>query len=81
MLQTAALAYVNHPRGAAVDEKGRLVVSSIYVWFQEDFGGSEAGVIAHLRTHADEPLKSQLADVVSIHGDRYDWSLNDMAFR
>jgi Protein of unknown function, DUF547 len=81
MLEVAALAYVNHPRGAAIDQKGRLVVSSIYIWFQEDFGGDEAGVIDHLRAYATEPLKGQLADATSIHDDLYDWSLNDAAVR
>ena len=29
-----------------------LVVSSIYSWFREDFGGDVAGVLAHLRRFA-----------------------------
>ena len=76
-LTAAGRAYVNDPRGAEIDDDGRLVVSSIYVWFQEDFGGDDAGVIDHLSAHAAEPLKSRLAQVNDIHDDRYDWSLND----
>ena len=49
LLQAGARDYVNHSRGARV-ANGELAVSSIYVWFQEDFGGDEAGVIAHLQT-------------------------------
>lgn len=74
-LDAAARAHVNHPRGASLRPEG-LVVSSIYVWFQADFGGSEAGVIDHLRAHADAPLRSALEGVAGIADDRYDWSLN-----
>lgn len=78
LLETAARAYVNHPRGARVVE-GRLTVSSLYRWYAEDFGGSDAGVIAHLRRYARGPLARALAGVRQISGDGYDWSLNDAA--
>lgn len=76
MLDEAARAYVNHPRGAHVTD-GRLVVSSIYHWFEPDFGG-EAGVLAHLRRYAAPALARQLATVDGIADDAYDWSLNDL---
>ena len=79
-LDAGARAYVNHPRGAEVRD-GRLVVSSIYDWFEADFGGDEAGVIAHLKRYADEGLRAKLANVTSIDDDRYDWDLNDAAPR
>lgn len=75
MLEQGARAYVNHPRGARVRD-GKLRVSSIYTWFKEDFGGSDAGVIAHLKTYADPGLKSALETVTRIASDRYDWDLN-----
>ena len=75
-LETAARAYVNDPRGARVDADGDLVVSSIYDWFEEDFGGSEIGVLAHLRQYAEGPLADALAGRTRIDGDDYDWSLN-----
>lgn len=78
LLEAGARAYVNHPRGAEVSA-GRLTASSIYVWFASDFGGSDAGVLAHLRRHADAPLATALAGVSRIAQDRYDWSLNDAA--
>ena len=56
---------------------GRLVVSSIYDWFESDFGGDDAGVIAHLRQYAEGDLAAELADVTSVSDDRYDWDLND----
>lgn len=74
-LTAAARAYVNHPRGASV-ESGRLTVSKIYDWYQEDFGGSETGVIAHLKAYADAPLVENLQGVDRIDDTEYDWSLN-----
>jgi hypothetical protein len=74
-LDAAARAYVNAPRGAAVTPDG-LVVSKIYTWYQEDFGGSDRGVIRHLARYADAALKRQLDTVTGIAGSRYDWSLN-----
>jgi len=76
LLEAAARAYVNHPRGVTVGDGG-ATVSSIYSWFREDFGGSEAGVLAHLRRYAAPPLAARLASVREIARDRYDWSLND----
>ena len=75
LLRDGAAAYVNHPRGARVD-RGRLRVSSIYVWFKQDFGGDDAGVIDHLRAHASHETRSALAAVDRIGGHDYDWRLN-----
>lgn len=78
LLDQAATEYINHPRGAKV--RGRkLVVSSIYVWFQGDFGDSDEGVIQHLRQYANPKLSKALANVSKIAKDRYDWTLNDVA--
>ncbi|WP_421707543.1 DUF547 domain-containing protein [Algihabitans sp.] len=74
-LDAAARAFVNHPRAASFPNGG-LVVSSIYRWFREDFGDSQAGVIAHLRDYAAPALSARLAGVTDIFDHRYDWSLN-----
>ena len=76
MLDAAARGYINHPRGARVTDRG-LVVSSIYDWYKEDFGGSDAGVIAHLKAYADANLAADLAEMTAIADHAYDWSLND----
>ncbi len=75
-LDGAARAYVNDPRGVTLGPAG-LVVSSIYVWYQSDFGGTDNGVIRHLMTFAEPNLAMRLQDVGTIAGDRYDWRLND----
>lgn len=76
-LDAGARAYVNHPRGIAVDGSG-LRASSIYEWFQADFGGTEAGVLKHVRKFAGDKLKSKLKGRSSIDGYAYDWTLNDI---
>lgn len=74
-LDRAAADYVNHPRGAAV-RNGRLTASRIYEWYQADFGGSERGVVEHLRQHARPGLAQALAGVQGVSSYAYDWSLN-----
>lgn len=75
LLTNGAHAYINNPRGAQVKD-GKLTVSSIYEWFKDDFGGDDAGVIAHLKEYADESLQTQLEKITKISDDEYDWSLN-----
>ena len=76
LLTAAAREYVNSPRGARIED-GKLIVSSIYVWYKKDFGGSDSGVIAHLKRYAEPELAARLATIERIGGDGYDWALND----
>ncbi|WP_198368688.1 DUF547 domain-containing protein [Roseomonas rosulenta] len=76
-LDAAAADFVNHARGVTVLPDGRLRVSSIYRWFREDFGGDDAGVVAHLRRHAAPALVARLSAGTVIAEDIYDWTLND----
>lgn len=78
-LAAAASAYINHPRGVSIRRDGRLEVSTIYKWFKEDFGGNEAGVIAHLLEYAEPELAAQINENPDIKSYDYDWSLNDTA--
>ncbi len=74
-LDTAAAAFVNHPRAVAVTDSGARV-SSIYEWFKADFGGTDRGVLAHLRSYAEPPLERRLSSVERVSSHHYDWSLN-----
>ncbi len=76
-LAAAAKDYVNHPRGVSVNA-GRVQASKIYSWYQDDFGGNEAGVLNHLRRHATPALKSKLAGISVVDRFAYDWTLNDV---
>jgi hypothetical protein len=76
LLDKGAREYINHPRGASFEGR-RLTLSSIYDWFQEDFGGSEEGVLSHLRRHASPELAAKLAGYSGRISYEYDWSLNE----
>ena len=75
-LDAAARAYINHPRGVRVGADGAVRVSSIYNWFEPDFGGGDAGVLAHLRRYAGPALAQRLEGATRIAGHDYDWALN-----
>ena len=75
LLDYAAQAYINHPRGARIED-GRLIVSKIYAWFADDFGGSDETVIVHLRALAEPPLAKALEGRTTIDDYEYDWGLN-----
>ncbi len=76
LLDKGAREYVNHPRGASF-QGSRLVLSSLYDWYEEDFGGSEQGVIRHLRRYAAPELDRKLAAFSGRVGYEYNWSLNE----
>lgn len=71
----AASAYISHDRGVDV-EGNRGTLSSIYKWYQEDFGDSEDGVIQHISRYGSQRLADQLRQVRRIRYE-YDWSLNE----
>ena len=75
-LDDAARAFVNSGRAAYL-EGSRLTVSSLFKWYEEDFGDSEAGVIDWLSHYADEDLAASLERSDGIDAYAYDWSLND----
>ncbi len=74
-LNHGAQSFINHPRGARV-ENGKAVVSSIYKWFGEDFGDSDATLIDHLKQYASYDLATALDGVTTVAFDDYDWTLN-----
>ena len=80
-LDAAARRFVAHPRGISVDEDGEIDASSIYKWFQEDFGGTEAGVLRHVARYAEGGKKAAIERALSrgegIDDYRYDWDLNE----
>jgi len=75
LLEKGAREFINHPRGVSI-QKGRLQVSSLYVWFQEDFGASAEGLMDHWQEYADPPLAEALAKYSGGLAHDYDWRLN-----
>lgn len=76
MLEEAARAYVNHPRGF-MRRDGGLVASSIYDWYGSDWG-DQAAILAHARRYASEATSAMLNNATRIDSFDYDWALNDV---
>jgi hypothetical protein len=76
LLEKGAREYINHPRGVNF-KTGKLQVSSIYVWFQEDFGGSAEGLMEHWSRYANPMLADTLQNYSGGLEHDYDWRLND----
>jgi hypothetical protein len=75
LLDKGAKEFINHPRGVALTG-GKLKVSSIYVWFQEDFGGDAEGLMEHWRNYANPGLSGALEKYQGGLSHDYDWRLN-----
>lgn len=77
LLDEGARAYVNDPRGVRI-AKGKLTVSSIYLWYRFDFGADDGAVLAHLERYAGPELAAQLAQFRAPDDYAYDWGLIDI---
>lgn len=75
LLEVGAREYVNHARGASMT-RDRLLLSSIYKWFQTDFGGSEESVVRHLHKYAMPELAERLKNFKGKVSYDYDWRIN-----
>jgi hypothetical protein len=75
LLEKGAREFINHPRGVSL-QKGKLQVSSIYVWFQEDFGHGAADLMEHWQEYAETPLAGALEKYQGGLAHDYDWRLN-----
>ena len=77
-LDRAAREFVNHARATRVVD-GKLQVSSLYIWYIDDFGGDDAGVINHLQQYAYGSLANSLRELSTIDNHSYDWRLNSLS--
>lgn len=75
-LSNVTMAYVNDKRCITI-EGNKLVVSSLYRWNLTDFGSTDQDVIHHLMAYAKPDLAMSLQKFDRIHGDGFDWRLND----
>lgn len=73
-LSDAAKEFVNHVRGVEI-QNNQLMISRIYDWYVEDFGGSVKEVISHLLTYAEAKLAEQIKEYIKFET-TYDWSVN-----
>ena len=74
LLERQMREYLAHPRGLRLAQ-GKLVASSIFDWYSEDFGPSETAVRAWLAARQPGLAEALLNPDVDITYD-YDWSLN-----
>ena len=75
ILEAAAREFINHPRAVSYDGT-RLVLSKLYQWYAEDFGGDDESIISHISQFANSRLRERLKQQKSITNFEYDWSLN-----
>lgn len=76
LLDEGATSYINHARGAQL-HSNKLQVSSIYKWFQADFGNSHQQIIAHLQQYAQGDLARLLKTYNGKLSFSYNWDLNE----
>jgi Protein of unknown function, DUF547 len=77
-LNDAAMAYINDPGCIRMADEV-LEVSSLFRWYEADFGGSERAIINHLMAYADPQLAMRLQKFNRITAAAFDWRLNDAA--
>lgn len=75
LLEQSARHFINHARGVSFTAGG-LTLSSIYDWYQEDFGNSRADLMKHLQSYARPKLANKLKNYRGGIAYRYDWQLN-----
>lgn len=74
-LEAAARAHLAHPRGLRF-EGDTLVLSSIFDWYKVDFGGTDAGLLDHVRRYAPPAAAARLRNWRGPIRYEYDWALN-----
>lgn len=67
--------YVNHVRGVAFDDRGRLTLSRIYDWYRSDFAATEQALLGYLADRHDM-LGARLRGYDGPISYAYDWTLN-----
>lgn len=75
-LNEAARGYINSLRGLQIID-GKLILSKIYSWYSNDFGGTDVALIQHVLLYANEPLKAQLKQINTVNSYIYNWHLNN----
>jgi len=76
-MEVAAMNFINQGPAVIDTRQGSLRVSSIFDWYEDDFGGTDEMIISHLREFADDELADRLAGMSRVSGHGFDWTLND----
>ena len=75
-LEAAAFKFINSPDGVLI-EGGRMTISKIYEWYDEDFGGTDEGVIKHLLKYGRTSIVREINHRLDKIKTDYDWNLNE----
>lgn len=75
-LKLAAKRFINQNKGVNF-VGGRMILSKIFQWYEEDFGGKK-GVQKELFEHARDNLKRKIESYQGRISYRYDWQLNEL---
>ena len=75
MMDQAAKEFINHYRAVRF-ERTRLVLSKIFSWYMDDFGGNEKELLVHISKFARPTLQRALEEYKGKIEYDYDWSLN-----
>jgi hypothetical protein len=73
-LDAAAMQFIGHSRAVRI-EAGQLFLSSIYDWYQSDFGGDLTEQLAHIARYVDSNSAAQLENFTSAEYS-FNWLLN-----
>jgi hypothetical protein len=77
-LEQLARDFINSPRGVRA-QRGHLSACKIFLWFKEDFGGTQSALLEYLSRYSGPQLRALLQERAAIDRYHYDWSLNDAA--
>lgn len=77
-LDRAARRFVTEPRNVRLDAERRTVtLSSLFKWYQGDFGGDAQAVLRFINHHRTAAGAEPLPPGLAIRYEPYDWRLND----
>jgi len=79
LLAKGASEYMSHPRAVELQD-GKLVMSSIFDWYAEDFGADRKAVLATVAAYCPPPLAEKVKNYTGEIDYRYDWQLNEVRF-
>jgi hypothetical protein len=76
LLEQGARDYINHPRGVSFNDKGKLILSSIFNWYDTDFGATREERLRYLTGYAEPELAAEISAYSGKINYAYDWALN-----
>jgi hypothetical protein len=76
LLEQGAHDYINHPRGVMFSDKGVLILSSLFNWYDIDFGATREERLQYLAGYAEPELVAQMNNYSGKIKYAYDWKLN-----